>query len=190
MRLGELAMNGGSVRNSQNQGTQPAPQRRVFNNWDVVGRAWFVVMPCANLKRGQVKSESVCGQHLVFFRGQDSSVRALDGFCPHMGTDLGIGKVVGNNIQCFFHHWQFDGAGQIAKIPSLKSCGEAPKACLQSYAVEEKYGYIWVFPASQAPFPVPEHEGWLENILRKATQKFFAPSVFSLLIPLHRTLQF
>ena len=149
----------GTLRQHQNQGTQPLPPQRVFNNWEVVGNAWYVVMRSAALKKGKAKAQSVCGQHLVFFRGQDGRVRALDGFCPHMGTDLGIGRVVGNNIQCFFHHWQFNGARQVEKIPSLHRDQAAPKACLASYAVEEKFGYIWVFPSAQAPFAVPEHEG-------------------------------
>ena len=152
-------MSGYSTRQHLNQGTQPVPVRRVFNNWDVVARAWFLVMPSASLKKGKAISQTVCGQHLVFFRGADGRVRALDGFCPHMGTDLGIGRVVENNIQCFFHHWQFDGAGQLAKIPNLAANASPPQACLASYAVQEKYGSVWVYPEATAPFPVPEHEG-------------------------------
>jgi hypothetical protein len=74
-----------------------------------------------------------------------------------MGTDLGIGKVVGNHIQCFFHHWQFTGAGECAKVP----CGEsAPrKARLESYGVDEKYGHVFVYPDANPPSGVAEFPG-------------------------------
>lgn len=142
------------MRREVNQNTQPLQQDPVFQNWNVVADGWYFACPSRQIGIGQVHSMNLCGQHVVLFRGDDGQVRALDGFCPHMGTDLGIGKVRNNRIACFFHHWEFDGEGRCQRIP----CGEPtpPQALLKAYDVAEKYGAIWVFPMDQARFSVPE----------------------------------
>lgn len=49
---------------------------------------------------------------------EDGKARILDAYCPHMGANLGVtGQVVGNDIVCPFHGWQFDGEGKCTKIP-------------------------------------------------------------------------
>lgn len=133
----------------KNTTTQPFRNQAVFNNWDVVARGWYLVCPSAELPRETVRAYELCGQRIVLFRGEDGQVRAVDAFCPHMGTDLGIGKVVGNTIRCRFHHWRFSGAGRCVDVP----CGEKPprRAKLQAYGVDEKYGHIWVYPDADPP---------------------------------------
>jgi len=139
----------------KNASTQPFKAMPVFNNWDVVAKAWYIALSSAKLRAGEARSLDVCGQWLVLYRGSDGRVRALDGFCPHMGTDLGIGRVLGDEIRCFFHHWRFNGEGRCTNIPCQ---AEIPSSArLQSYAVEEKYGFIWVYPDRLAPAGVVEH---------------------------------
>ncbi|MEZ5303968.1 MAG: Rieske 2Fe-2S domain-containing protein [Verrucomicrobiales bacterium] len=123
------------MRRHQNAGTQPFLAMPVFQNWDVVAEAWYFACRSGEIGVGAVKAMNLCGQHVALYRGEDGAVRALDGFCPHMGTDLGIGTVKGDRIACFFHHWEFDGTGACRHIP----CGEPtpPNACLQPYATAE-----------------------------------------------------
>jgi phenylpropionate dioxygenase-like ring-hydroxylating dioxygenase large terminal subunit len=128
----------------RNQSTQPTVLMPVFNNRTVVAEGWYFVCASSELKHEQAKGFQICGQELVLFRGQDHKVRALDAYCPHMGTHLGVGKVVGNQIRCFFHHWRFDETGQCTDIPCQKQIPE--KAQLRNYAVIEKYDCVWVHP--------------------------------------------
>lgn len=146
------------MRELENLSTQPFADMPVFGNWDVIAEAWYFVCPSSDLKGGKVKSFKLCGQRIVLFRGADGVVRALDAYCPHMGTDLAIGTVVGNHLRCFFHHWEFNGNGACAKIPCQDKIPAG--ASLRSYAVEEKYASIWVYPAEKAPGPVPSAEGF------------------------------
>ena len=139
----------------QNCGTQPFRSQPVFNNWDVVTEGWYLVCPAAKVPRGQVKGFTLCGQRIAIFRGQDERVRALDAFCPHMGADLANGKVAQNTLQCFFHQWRFDEGGKCVDIPCQSKIPAAAK--VQNYAVEEKYGFIWVWPSAHAPRGVPEY---------------------------------
>ena len=136
-----------------NQNTQPTVTFPVFNNWDVVAEGWYYVCPGDELPKGRAKSFEICGHRLAIFRGADGGIRALDAYCPHMGTDLGIGKVIENDLRCFFHHWKFSGTGQCVDIPQMKSgdMGIPKKACVKSYSVSEKFGAIWVFPSTLAP---------------------------------------
>jgi phenylpropionate dioxygenase-like ring-hydroxylating dioxygenase large terminal subunit len=121
----------------------------IFNNWDIIAKGWYLACPSQEIARKQVKSLELCGQKITIFRGEDGQVRALDAYCPHLGTDLGIGKVDGNLIRCAFHHWGFDENGICRDIPCQS---EIPKkAKVQSYATQEKYGFIWIYPEAKAP---------------------------------------
>ncbi len=140
-----------------NQTTQKMAPQPIFGNWNVIAKAWYFVAPSESIGVGQVQSFSIHGQRLVVFRGQDQKIRILDAFCPHMGADLSIGKVSGNQIQCFFHHWKFDGEGQCMDIPcSPKNQEFKQKAKTQSYAVVEKYKSIWVWPDRHADNDLPD----------------------------------
>ena len=129
---------------------------QIFNNPEIVAKGWYIVCPSHSLSVESVQSFDLCGQRIAVFRGKDGQVRALDAYCPHMGTDLGIGDVVNNNVRCFFHHWAFDGAGDCQDIPCQKQIPSG--AQLQSYATEEKYGFVWVYPEAIAPTPVVEFD--------------------------------
>ena len=128
----------------------------LFNNWDIVAKGWYLVTASKDIPKETVKSFDICGQRIAIFRGEDGKIRALDAYCPHMGTDLGIGSVEGNQVRCFFHHWAFDGEGQCQDIPCQDHI--PPGATLTAYATEEKYGFIWIYPDSVAPAPIAEFD--------------------------------
>ena len=129
---------------------------KIFNNFDIITKGWYIACPSKDIPLSKAKSITLCGQKIVIFRGQDNKIRALNAYCPHLGTDLGIGKVEGNLIRCFFHHWEFDGEGNCKNIPCQTTIPE--KAKLQSYATDEKYGFIWIYPDSKAPEGVVEFD--------------------------------
>lgn len=145
------------MRRERNSITQPFREQCIFNNWDVVAKAWYLVCKSKEIRRGKAKSFELCGQRVVIFRGDDDQVRCMDAFCSHMGADLGIGKVVGNTIQCFFHHWRYDGQGECVEIP----CGERKPstAKMRSYGTDEKYGHIWIYPDANPLQGVVEYHG-------------------------------
>ncbi|MEM9164669.1 MAG: aromatic ring-hydroxylating dioxygenase subunit alpha [Cyanobacteria bacterium P01_F01_bin.4] len=128
----------------------------IFNNPDIVAKGWYLACPSRDLRIGHVQSFELCGQRIAVFRGEDAQVRALDAYCPHMGTDLGIGDVQGNHVRCFFHHWAFDGEGQCQNIPCQPQIPSGAR--LQSYATAEKYGFIWVYPDAVAPTGIAEFD--------------------------------
>lgn len=116
----------------------------VFNNGDVVAEGWYIVCPSEEIPIRGAQSFDLCGQKIAVFRGVDGEVRAIDAYCPHLGTDLSLGKVDGNLIRCFFHHWAFDDRGECQDIPCQPQI--PARARVRAYATDEKYGFIWVHP--------------------------------------------
>ena len=140
-----------------NQMTQPPIVHKVFNNWQVVTEGWYIWGEAKRLARNSVQTRNIGAQKICVFRDDAGDVHAMDGFCPHMGVDLGIGKVVNNRVRCFFHHWEFDANGQCQHIPIQQDIPK--KACLRTYACQEKYGYIWVPPDKNTTTEVLEIPG-------------------------------
>jgi len=128
----------------KNQMTQPVQDFPIFNNWNQVALGWYYLFPARELKAGSVRPFQICGQEIVVFRGENGELGALDAYCPHMGTHLGKGKVVGNNLRCFFHHWEFSKSGICAKIPCQTEIPEKIK--VPNYTICEKYQAIWIYP--------------------------------------------
>ena len=61
------------------------------------------------------------GRHLVVFRTRSGEARVLDGICPHLGADLAQGAVQGDDIECPFHKWLFNGeTGAVECVPYTK----------------------------------------------------------------------
>jgi len=143
----------------------------IFNNWDIIVKGWYIVCPSKNIPQSKAKSFVICGQKIVVFRGTDNKINALDAYCPHLGTDLAIGKVDGNLIRCFFHHWAFDGAGKCQDIPCQSTIPQ--KAKLQAYTTDEKYGFIWIYPDDKAPEKIVEFDELKNQTLMTISDKPF-----------------
>lgn len=124
---------------------------------------WYVVGFSDELKAGETKPLKMLGHDFVLFRDSAGKAHCLSDVCIHRGGSLGRGKVVDDAVQCPYHGWRFGGGGQCIEIPSLGADANIPKrARVDSYPVEEKWGWVWVFagslPESQRPpLPGPEY---------------------------------
>jgi phenylpropionate dioxygenase-like ring-hydroxylating dioxygenase large terminal subunit len=112
---------------------------------------------------GEVRGVRVGRQQLAVWRGADGVARAVDAFCPHMGTDLATGRVVGDTLRCFFHHWRFDGDGRCAHIPARPDAPPPARAHTRGWPTAERYGLVWAWPEPVAPAGVPDFPG-LEGV--------------------------
>jgi len=124
-------------------------------------QSWFAVAMSYELKAGQVLGRDFLDGRIVLFRGENGRAVAMSAYCPHVGADLSVGDVVGNNVRCAFHHWEYDQSGQCVKT----GAGDpAPRnACLFVFPTEERFGIIWVFngekPLYDLPtFPYPDED--------------------------------
>jgi len=63
---------------------------------------------------------SFLGENFAVFRSSDGEINILNAYCPHLGANMAIGGIVrGNDLQCPFHGWTFNGAnGKCTQIPN------------------------------------------------------------------------
>src|SRR4051812_19506833 len=79
-------------------------------------RQWFVACTSAQLRRGQVLARRLQGTPLALFRTDGGAIAALLDRCPHRNVPLSAGTVRGDALECRYHGWRFDGAGECVAI--------------------------------------------------------------------------
>ncbi|MDX2027048.1 MAG: aromatic ring-hydroxylating dioxygenase subunit alpha [Alphaproteobacteria bacterium] len=108
---------------------------------------WYYALPSAGLKTGKMTSKLLLGEPILFARAADGKISALRDICPHRGMPLSYGKFDGCEVECCYHGWRFDMAGQCTAIPSLVGHEniEPGNIRIHSYPVQESQGGIWIF---------------------------------------------
>ncbi len=120
---------------------------------------WYVAAESAEITREAPRKVRMCGLDFALFRDAAGAVHCISDVCVHRGASLGEGRIEKGCVECPYHGWQFDGTGQVVRIPSLPADTPIPKrARVDSYPVEERYGWVWVFlgdlpEAERAPLP-------------------------------------
>ncbi|MCJ7800450.1 MAG: aromatic ring-hydroxylating dioxygenase subunit alpha [Polaromonas sp.] len=104
----------------------------------------------------------ICGERIVFYRGEGNRVVALEDFCPHRGAPLSLGFVREGRLVCGYHGLEMGCEGKTLAMPGQRVRG-FPQ--IRSYPVEERYGFIWVWPgdAAQADAAKIPHQDWYDN---------------------------
>lgn len=128
---------------------------------------WYVAALAADVTETPT-GVHMLGQDFVVFRDSKGQAHCLSDICIHRGGSLCRGKVVEDAVECPYHGWRFNGAGECVAIPSLGENANIPKrARVDSYPVAEKYGWLWVFlgdapEAERPPLPdyFPEYDAW------------------------------
>lgn len=166
-----------SFANSQfeNRQTQRLKRDGLFNHPERLVEAWYPICSVRKLPKGAARSFLILNQRVVVWRTKTGALHCTDAFCPHMGADLGNGNVIGERLRCYFHHWQFDGDGQLVERPCSKQA--LPKIKLRHYPVQEHLGFIWVYAGEKAASPLivpPELDGMKLSPLHIASVDLYA----------------
>lgn len=116
-------------------------------------QSWFPVALTTEVAQGQVVGRDFLDGRIVVFRDQGGKAHVMSAYCPHVGADLSVGQVVGDRIQCAFHHWEYDTSGACVKT----GIGDPPpkRACLFVFPSRERYGMIWAFNGETPLFELP-----------------------------------
>jgi len=131
------------------------PKAPLASSFPTSPAAWYLFCAEKELRSGPV-AKRMLGRELVAFRTASGKFAVLDARCSHLGANLGCGEVVGEAIQCPFHHWRFGRDGRCEGIPSQI---EVPAfARQQSYPVMVRHGYIFFFNAATAFYSLPFFE--------------------------------
>jgi nitrite reductase/ring-hydroxylating ferredoxin subunit len=119
-------------------------------------QGWFPICTSDELRVGQIRGEEFLDGKVIVYRGDDGVARVMSAYCPHVGADLSVGRVVGSNVQCAFHKWEFDGQGACART---RIGDPAPTwARLYKFPVCERYGVVWVHNGDTPVWDLPDFE--------------------------------
>lgn len=108
----------------------------------------------------------VLGEEVVIWQTPNGSHHALADRCPHRGTKLSLGQIKDDRLECAYHGWQFDTAGQCKVIPALPDFVPPPSQRACTLQTREAYGLLWVqmLPGQHA---VPQFAAEQDDRLRK-----------------------
>ncbi len=115
-------------------------------------KGWFYLCMSKDVKKGKTLGLQRFGKDLVVFRTESGKLNVIDGHCPHLGAYLADGKIIGEEIECPFHAWRFD--GNSGKCVGRKgSCAKPLKVDLVKWHIDEQAGFvhIWNDPDGQTP---------------------------------------
>jgi phenylpropionate dioxygenase-like ring-hydroxylating dioxygenase large terminal subunit len=116
---------------------------------------WFPVARATEVGTAPVPVAAGGRAYVVVRMRPGGEVSAFPARCPHRLVPLRTATVVDGRLQCPAHGWKFDAEGHCVDIPSLGRHGTPlPRADLRGpWAVEERYGWIWVAPEPTTPVP-------------------------------------
>lgn len=106
-------------------------------------RTWYVVALASEIDDGAVHGAELFDRRVVVYRDASGAPVVLGARCPHMGADLALGDVVGDDIRCTFHHFCFGPDGRCTSVPSGDRV--PPAAKVPSYPAVERWGMVWAF---------------------------------------------
>lgn len=104
---------------------------------------WYVAAWDAEVDQKPL-ARTICGETLLFYRRLDRSVVGMRDACPHRMLPLSMGIKEGDNIRCKYHGLLLDSEGRAVAMP-LKSDHINKKICVETFAVIERYRFVWVW---------------------------------------------
>lgn len=127
---------------------------------------WYPVMWSRKLRSKPVALR-LFGRDVMFLRERGKAY-ALENRCPHRGVPLSLGRrEFAGTWTCPYHGWTFDVTSGVL-VAALTDGPDSPicgKASVRTYAVEERFGLVWLFNGTGDPPPLETH----------VPQEFFHP---------------
>ena len=104
-------------------------------------------MPSPRLRIGQLIAKEILGEKIVFGRSREGKPFALRDNCPHRSVPLSAGSFDGETLQCCYHGWQFNCAGECKNIPAIApgSNIEVSQIRVFRYPVAEVNDMLWIY---------------------------------------------
>lgn len=123
--------------------------------------AWYVACTPDEIAEKPL-GRQICGEKIVFYRGEGGVVAAVEDFCPHRGAPLSLGFVRGGRLVCGYHGLEMGSEGRTVTMPGQRVRGFP---CIRRYPVQERYGFVWVWPGEEelADPAAIHHLAWAED---------------------------
>ena len=113
--------------------------------------AWYVAATPEEIDEKPL-GRKICGESIVFYRGEDNRVAALEDFCPHRGAPLSLGYVSEGKLVCGYHGLEMGCEGKTIAMPVQRVRGFPH---IRRYPVVERHVFSSVWPTDAAPADPP-----------------------------------
>jgi nitrite reductase/ring-hydroxylating ferredoxin subunit len=115
---------------------------------------WYPVCLSTEISDGGVKGFDFLNGRVVVYRAEGGGpAQVLSPFCRHLGVDLSVGSVVGEELRCPFHHWRYNRRGECVAT----AIGDQPpaRAKLFRFPTVESFGLVWAYNGLEPAYPAP-----------------------------------
>jgi phenylpropionate dioxygenase-like ring-hydroxylating dioxygenase large terminal subunit len=119
---------------------------------------WYPALLAREVGSRKPVGVKMLGEELVFFRGKDGRVAALDSVCPHRGGSLIKGDChYAGTVACPYHGWVFDEDGECLAVLSEGPDSRIPgKVRARAYPTRTLKGVVFVWMGEREPAPIEE----------------------------------
>ena len=131
------------------EGTEEAMEHAnaIHDGW--LPEQWYPLIESRRLRRKPLGIQRL-GTRLVLWRDASGAAIALRDRCPHRGVALSRGAVRGDRIECPYHGFQFDTAGECQLMPCEGAEAKIPSGmAVAPYKVREAHGLVWIYWGEQ-----------------------------------------
>jgi phenylpropionate dioxygenase-like ring-hydroxylating dioxygenase large terminal subunit len=131
----------------------------------MIPNQWYAILESSEVKKKKPIGVTRMGEKLVAWRDSQGKVTVMSDLCPHRGVALSIGKLANDCIQCPFHGFEYDTAGNCTYVPANGKASQPPRALhVKTYPTREAHDIIYIWwgepRADDAYPPLP----WFANI--------------------------
>ena len=139
---------------------------------------WNPIARLEDIAPGTVKPIRILNEDFTLFRGDSGAVYLVDFRCAHRGTQLSLGWVKGDTIQCRYHGWRYDASGQCVEQPGEgeESFCEAVRIGARPIRLYKGLVFAWLGDGEPAEFPLfpgLDGDGVIETIVYMRRCNYF-----------------
>jgi len=117
-------------------------------------RGWHCLGLAESFRDGEPHTVEAFGTKLVVWADADGRLQVIDGYCRHLGGDLGRGSIKGNEVACPFHDWRWGGDGACKAIPYARRV--PMRARTRTWHAMERNRQLFVWHDHEGNPPIPE----------------------------------
>ncbi|MBL6751949.1 MAG: aromatic ring-hydroxylating dioxygenase subunit alpha [Nevskia sp.] len=110
---------------------------------DYLNNAWYAAAWSSEVGRALLE-RTILEQPVLLYRKEDGAPVAIGNRCAHRFAPLGMGKLIGDTVQCRYHGLRYDGTGRCVLNPHADGM-IPPRMAVPSYTLAEKHGLIWLW---------------------------------------------
>jgi len=113
-------------------------------------RGWHCLGLAETFSDGKPHAVHGFGGKMVVWQDSQGNLNCLDGYCRHMGGDLTMGTVKGDEVGCPFHDWRWGGDGKCKMIPYARRVPLRARTQRYETAIRNGQLMIWHDPEGSA----------------------------------------